>query len=497
MIVTIIFTAYLTKFYIDISVFPSIAGIDEIEPFPLAGLQPLFVLSYVANKTWEYYNEHLNTQPYYYWPGYFAWNIHYEVRGYINLYRLTGDRLWLDRAVARVDHMVNLSDVNGDGVPCWGNYNSTYGSPEGPYDPPGMDGSVVIDGVISIAVMETAAAINGLYGNEPAREYREKAERYVEVISKVVKRWWNYWTSLSSDEGYYWYSPKPEAAEYGIINQFGAMCVAELILHDITGDDEYLIHPRMCANYFKRALRYLPNRDAYLWRYAYVGAEKNPDRIEDVGHGAMDVSFAFEMYRRGLVFNKTDMVRFSNTYTNIFWKETPTGISLGSHIDGSGTNDFPPILWVQLSRFNYRLWFNQWRLINKYLAARRLEKTYGGYVLQFLTEIMLYNPERVENFKRVMEQEIERARNVVAGVPLPFQPYRYMAEEEVRKAQESINKSILTSFIHVEKSLRISSAASLLGTVTYLLVGAWAVACTLTLRKRSVKGWRTSAETLS
>jgi len=460
---------------IDIYSFPYITGIGKIKPFPLIGNDPVFVISYIANKTWDYYSERLSRRPYYYWPGYFAWNIHYEVRGYINLYRVTGKKLWLDRAIARCDHMVNLSDVNGDGIPCWGNYNSTWGSPHGPYDPPGMDGSVVIDGVISIAIMETVLAIYGYYEQKPVYKYFEKANKYVEVVKGVIEKWRKCWTEISTDEGYYWPTPKPEDAKYGIINQFGALCVAELFLYDITNDKNYLREPKACANYFKRALVYLKDRDAYLWRYAYIGLEKAPDRIEDVSHGAMDVSFAFEMYKRGLIFNKTDMIRFSNTYINTIWRETPTGFYLGSHIDGSGYREIPPILWTQLSQFNYRVWFNQWRLTNKFLEKRGIDKVLGGYVLQFLTELLLYGPGRIEDYKVQIRERVKKAEKEVSRIPFILQPYKRMAKNELEKARSYLNEDMLMAFIHLERSLRIISMAWFLGILTYLIITAWIV----------------------
>ena len=472
---TALFTLYSIKMYTDICSFPYIAGISKIRPFPLAGNCPLRVVSRIANRTWDYYSERLSRRPYYYWPGYFAWNIHYEVRGYINLYRITGNKLWLKRAIARCDHMVNLSDVNGDGIPCWGNYNSTWGSPQGPYDPPGMDGSVVIDGVISIAVMETALAIYGFYEQIPASEFFEKANRYVKVVKGVIEKWRRYWTKTSNDEGYYWPTPRPESAKYGIINQFGALCIAQLFLYDLTHDRSYLVEPRACANYFKRALIYLKDRDAYLWMYAYIGPEKAPDRIEDVSHGAMDISFAFEMYKRGLVFNKTDIVRFSNTYVNVFWRETPTGFYLGSHIDGSGYREVPPILWVQLSQFNYRLWFNQWRLTNKFLEKRGVDKVYGGYILQLLTELLLYNPAGMSDCKMQIREEVKRVENIIKQIPFMFQPYKYMAESELKKARTLLSKDILMAFTHLERSLRMISITWFLGVLTYLIIGAWIV----------------------
>ena len=83
------------------------------------------------------------------------------------------------------------------------------------------------------------------------------------------------------------------------------------------------------------------------------------------------------------------------------------GFYLGSHIDGSGYCEVPPILWVQLSRFNYRLWFNQWRLTNKFLEKRGIDKVYGGYILQLLTELLLYNPTGMSDCKMQVREEVE------------------------------------------------------------------------------------------
>ncbi len=68
------------------------------------------------------------------------------------------------------------------------------------------------------------------------------------------------------------------------------------------------------ATEFRSMLHYLPEIDAYTWKYA-----KNCC-TNDVSHSAIDVMYAYECYQNGIEFDFTDMNRFANLYVRQLWK---------------------------------------------------------------------------------------------------------------------------------------------------------------------------------
>lgn len=69
------------------------------------------------------------------------------------------------------------------------------------------------------------------------------------------------------------------------------------------------------ARFFKKNLetgKYTTGGETYveyIWTYS-----PNGERYEDISHGAVDMSFVLEAYRAGVVFTKSDLRRFYNTF---------------------------------------------------------------------------------------------------------------------------------------------------------------------------------------
>ncbi len=311
---------------------------------------PLLNLSVEAsNSSWYRWNKRLEKKPYA--PNYFAWGMSYALRAFIRLYELTGDDIWLERAVSWADYYVEYSDVNGDGEPAWGNYNSTWGMDR--YD---FVEFTVHDGKICTPLLEVARLIRQDGELFSAPVLSGKADTYVSLVKQVVDRHHSFWTDVSDDSGYYWNDPGN--AEMIIINRFAVLGTAEIMLADITGNSTYLEKPRKMARFIKDNMRYISECDCYQWPYGL--GEYN--KIEDISHGSLDLEFMIRAYDHGLHFNLTDMERLVNTYQRRIWqgvKMFDTGVGLGQKVDGSVDpgNDYTRLakIWPLLCRFEPRV----------------------------------------------------------------------------------------------------------------------------------------------
>jgi len=288
------------------------------------GMSLIVLCQQAADNTWQVGSKRLLDDPYN--PGTFAWEISYALRSFVDLYNLTGNRIWLDRAISWSDHLLNYSDVNGDGEPAWGNYNETWGT-----DSYEFVEFTVHDGVISVPLLELVQLIRGRAELLLNETLKQKADAYLRLVKRVVDRHHAYWTDVTVDSGYYWNDPTSD--ELVIVNRFAALGVAEFLLSDILQDPAYLDKPERMARLIKENLRYDERDDCYVWSYQIGQAG-----AEDVSHGSIDLEFMIRAYEHSLVFNETDMGRLVNTYQRRIWQGIDmfkSGIALAMRVDGT------------------------------------------------------------------------------------------------------------------------------------------------------------------
>ena len=388
---------------------------EEFQPFGLGGRGFLEAYDDAAERTWSSHNQLLASKPYD--PGVFAWGIKYELRSYLDMYRFTEDLLWIDRAVARADHFFEFRDVNGDGVPSWGNYNETYGNSNYDYREYG-----VWDGVISTAVVETAQTVynySALRGNQT---YRMKADRYLQLAKAIIDRYHKCWTEVSEQEGYYWDSPTSDLVG-PIVNRFSALAIAEIKLYEILGDAKYLAKPAAMAAFFKKNL--ILEGEAYVWTY-----KLGDSSVEDISHGAIDLEFAILCYKHGLSFDQTDMKRFTDTYKKLIWRGFDAKPHLTARVDGSMGEDMDRISrnWVLLSSFDPAVWLFQWTVFHDLLLMQ--PTTSGGCFLQGLSQMVIHYPGE----KKVTGVILDEAEKALEKLTFISSRFKHSAEKELEEA---------------------------------------------------------------
>lgn len=86
---------------------------------------------------------------------------------------------------------------------------------------------------------------------------------------------------------------------------------------------------------------------------------------EDVSHGSIDLHFAYLAYKDGIVFDRTDMERFANTFIYLMATRGPGGVpTFRDRVDGSdstGTYDTSVRNWPLLAEFDPSIleWFEE------------------------------------------------------------------------------------------------------------------------------------------
>jgi len=348
---------------------------DETIVITINNSNLLDVTEELANHVWKVYGEHLKVKAYD--PGFYAWGVQYEIRALLNLYLLTGNKTWLEKALERIDFLINYSDVNGDGVPSWGNYNETYGSPGYEY----YEWSVW-DGLISFSILRACLMI---LNNEELRSNSTlyfKAISYLNLVKSVIDSWHSCWTEVSPEMGYYW-TTKQADIHGPVMNQFSALGLTELLLYDITNDTKYLLRPTAMARYLKKNLSFMNKAKAYTWTYSAYG------NIEDISHGAIEVRFMVMCYERGIVFTKDDMEFLANTYKRLIWRGELEFPKLNTYIGGGLSTDYSSNArgWTLLSRYSPLVWLYQ--VLNYCEIIRRKKGSSACFVLG-LTELLLY-----------------------------------------------------------------------------------------------------------
>jgi len=427
---------------------------DEEGEFLFLGQPFVELYSSIANVVWSSYNKALNSKPYD--PGLFAWGLHYEIRSYVDLYKLTNDIRWLYRAINRCEYLYSVRDVNNDGIPSWGNYNETYGNSR--YAREGYREFGVWDGVISTAFMDVVQTILFTDVLKKNATLRARAEKYLEVVITIINRYHAYWTRVSHDEGYYWDCPSGDVVG-PIVNRFSALGIAEIKLYEVTGNSTYLSRPLAMATFLKKRLSI--RGGCYLWTYRLSYGMFPPSDYEDISHGAIDLEFMLLAFKHKLAFSEEDVRRLVCTYKKFIWKGFTSYPSLATKVDGSITQDYTRMSrnWVLLANFDPIIWVYQW------YALERAGVGYTGYYMQALSQLALYypGPEAIVN---TLIKEVKLNLNITMD-PISA----YIVKTTLQRAIETQrNRDYITAFKLAVKCLMIIEKSSKLAPILYVTI---------------------------
>lgn len=254
---------------------------------------------------------------------------------------------------------------------------------------------MVHDGMVGTSIAKFIRLVDQTPALQTA--YQTEASNYLTFLeNEMVPRWesssyiGNTWASLSGTTGTYKQSANFDAFGHGTgwtylpYNQSLAFTRMLLVLYDVNGNATYLDRAKRNGQYFKNALTL--SGGAYTWNYAY-----STTTPEDVSHANIDVGTARELYEHGLVFNATDMERFTTTITNM-WNGSTSSPTVKYFVNNTGGTGYSKYIveWTELA---------QWRRNLYWVAAEQYRNSpdQHGYDMLVLTKIMKWDPAKLVN----------------------------------------------------------------------------------------------------
>ncbi|MGH7997671.1 MAG: hypothetical protein ACREFX_15100 [Opitutaceae bacterium] len=236
---------------------------------------------------------------------------------------------------------------------------------------PKQEPFVVHEGMLGYPVAVFIAAVKA----DPALQPRfgADADRFLAFINRnFVEKWEPYWIDLGRGAGAYRFPPIITDRYPNRVlphNQYLAMARVYVVLEHVPGADPLMaVRARGMALNFRRNL----HRSGTGWRWNYwdwieggrrdVGDTARGDfsqaHREDSGHGTIDVGFALEAWRHGVVFTRADIRRFAATYLDAMWNGSNENPRLGTDVVTRGDR-FSALLgdWVDLCQVDPRIYF--------------------------------------------------------------------------------------------------------------------------------------------
>ena len=279
--------------------------------------------------------------------GELAWAEAYILQGYIEMYRATKDRAYLDSLVEHFDKVLaSRDDVRKvkdyyRKVPMAG-----WGSNE--YSRQRWHVWAVHTGVICLGPAEFVRTVYGI--SKLRREYGDKGDEYLTRVKEAVAANDPDWRDgPGKDEGHY------VDASLGVgplpLNQQNALGSIIVELYRITRDHAYKERAMKLAVYFKRRL-HLTDDGAYEWSYQ-PREDTSSNGSEDISHAAINIDFALRCRWAHIVFKQKEMLAFTRTWTTKIrrgpgeWANTVAGTG--------GTNTHIPSAlgrWLDLCQFD-------------------------------------------------------------------------------------------------------------------------------------------------
>ncbi len=237
-----------------------------------------------------------------------AWSESYLMQGWMQMYRATGDRVYLRKLAARFDEILALRD---DKLGLKDDYTSTAlaGWGTSSYNRGGAKWHVFIvhTGMIALAPAEFARAVKA----DPAlqAEFGTSASAYLTAIYECIHDTEQYWRDGPADDEGYYVDP---ALGIAPLNHFNALGSTLIEMHAATGDVRFRDRAARLARFFKNRIHLEGDRSWWAYR---PKADRTEDRPEDISHASVNVGFAVRCCKAGIVFDSGDLNRMARTWT--------------------------------------------------------------------------------------------------------------------------------------------------------------------------------------
>lgn len=286
--------------------------------------------------------------------GTLAWAQNYLMEAYLDMYESTGDDKYLksfvrqgDRVIAHTDRALGVRDYKERSLVGWSATRYSHSGKRVVW--------LVHSGMITYPLARFAFIVN----RNKLTAYRAQADSYVSVAKASLGVFDKNWVpDAVTGGGYYQFDHDephdtrgPDRSMPLPLNQQLAAGRTMIMLYQITGDLFYRQRAEALAKHFRANLK---GSGPYVWTYWHGKGLNRSKGIEDISHGAIDIDFAVQAYRSGMVFETVDMARFRDTYErNISRNGTFAG-----KVDGTGGAQHREAIgrWLELSEFTCAPW---------------------------------------------------------------------------------------------------------------------------------------------
>lgn len=274
--------------------------------------------------------------------GWLAWGESYILNGYVEMYRATRDRRYLDSLVDHFDRLLKgRDDVRGRQdvvrrriLPGWGSSRYSAGK---------WKVWAVHTGMICRGPVDFIKLVRS--DHRLRRDYGERADEYLKRITECVDAFDGEWRSGPAPEEGYYTDPDVKALP---LNQQNALGIVHLALYQLTGEKRHYYRVRRLAYYMRNRLRHTA-AGAAEWSYNPKPDASGKDS-EDISHAGINIEFAFRCSEAQIVFDPQDLVAFGQAWLRV--RRGPG--EWADRVDGSGrSNTYIPGCfggWLALAR---------------------------------------------------------------------------------------------------------------------------------------------------
>ena len=200
------------------------------------------------------------------------------------------------------------------------------------------------------------------------RRYRPQAREYVELIHELARNAESDWLDMGRGAGAYRFSTSPSQRYPNRIlphNQYLSMARAYAVLTAVSRRRLFAERAEAMGRFFRRNLRRVDG--AYEWHYWdwTEAGESGHSAVEDTSHGNIDICFAVEACRRGLLFKPVDLRRFAAALLERMWNGSIRAPRLAHRVDGEPGDARTFKSWVDLCQWEPKVWDVLWALYER------------------------------------------------------------------------------------------------------------------------------------
>lgn len=341
--------------------------------------------------------------------GALSWAESYLLEAYLDMYSATGDRKWLDKFISHAESVMkstdkarNLADYMGRRLAGWSSqrYSRPFGWKKGdPVDLTTQNKPRVVlclnTGMIVYPLTKFARLVKDNVGLKAYAAKAAEFTRFAEEAAAVFDSDWRYdqvtgegWFVVDKDMPVNWNYDSCAGSCRDAINGDLAIGRVYLNLYKLTGKEVYYRKAKALSVKFKNNLKLI--NGMYVWKYRYKEDEVYNSNYEDISHGAIDVSFAYEAYKNGIVFTNNDLKAFAATIVANYKMDEKL---FAKYVDGTGRDEDHTYSdasgrWLDLSDVSCQ----NYKVVKDYMKVRLRDSTKEHpQLLLGLAKLVKYN----------------------------------------------------------------------------------------------------------